>query len=546
MTSKINCPLCGNEAVQMRDRSEVYLINCPSCGDFQITRECLEDLPAERKLQAQLMKVSAFTRYRTINKEPVATLFISNPNGYTEGYTIQQIVDQFPSVPERKLKALQNLQGLSKYWGDAVALERKDYSIFFPEVNEEQPSLMMMRTLVEEGLATGEVKFPTQLTVTEKGNTFIRDQAAPAAPEAPTPATQAPVIEEPTPVAAQPSKLDGLHPRVLGVAQKLFQDGHYRSAVLDTYVALDNDVRRKSRLQHDGTELMQKAFTINNKKGTNERATILKVAGGDDPQQGAMWLFSGAVMGVRNVLAHDHSIHPSEQEALEQLYFASMLFRRLDQAVNIEAEQLMAEISQLRFSLTGSASSSDSAKLKAFLVPSSGFVDAELHRVCFRKILEIIKSGYFNDQNEGINLLLEWNASIFDHITYEDHVELICAIYKAAGFRLASRDAETLIRERFVPIKTSLKLFQERLLSSNEVFNELLEKIWWNDAFFRLIAHSGDLEFMVAFLNKVISKEIVLSRNDLDTLSRELNRAGREGLEELTELLYQMNEELNK
>ncbi|WP_350338957.1 hypothetical protein [Paenibacillus sp. UMB4589-SE434] len=51
---------------------------------------------------------------------------------------------------------------------------------------------------------------------------------------------------------------------------------------------------------------MQKAFT--------NKATILKVAGGDSPQLGAMWLFSGSVMGVRNVLAHDHSIHPSEQE----------------------------------------------------------------------------------------------------------------------------------------------------------------------------------------------------------------------------------------
>ncbi|OME71499.1 TIGR02391 family protein [Paenibacillus odorifer] len=546
MTSKINCPLCGNEAVQMRDGSDVYLINCSSCGDFQITRECLEDLPAERKLLPQLMKVSAFTRYRTINKEPVATLFIGNPNGYTEGYTIQQIVDQFPSVPERKLKALQNLQALSKYWGDAVAIERKDYSVLFPEVNEEQPSLMMMRTLVEEGLVAGEVKFPTHLTVTEKGHSLLRDQATPVAPEALTPAPQAPVIEEPTPVAAQPSKLDGMHPRVLGVAQKLFQDGHYRSAVLDTYVALDNDVRRKSRLLHDGTELMQKAFTINNKKGTNERATVLKVAGGDDPQQGAMWLFSGAVMGVRNVLAHDHSIHPSEQEALEQLYFASMLFRRLDQAVNVDAEQLMGQISQLRFSLTGSASSSDSAKLKALLVPARGFVDAELHRLSFRKILEIIRSGYFNDQNAGINLLLEWHAPFFDHINNDDHINLICAIYKAAGSSHPSRDAETLIRERFMPIKMSLKLFQDHLLSSNEVCNELLEKIWWSDAFFRCIAHSGDLEFMVAFLNKVISKEIVLGRNDLDTLSRELNRAGREGLEELTDKIYEMNKELNK
>ncbi|MDK8180050.1 hypothetical protein [Paenibacillus sp. UMB4589-SE434] len=66
----------------------------------------------------------------------------------------------------------------------------------------------------------------------------MRSQAAPAAPTAPSPAPKAPVFEEPTPVAAQPSKLVGLHPRVLGVAQKLFQDGHFRSAVLDTYVGV--------------------------------------------------------------------------------------------------------------------------------------------------------------------------------------------------------------------------------------------------------------------------------------------------------------------
>ncbi|MFC6330995.1 TIGR02391 family protein [Paenibacillus septentrionalis] len=542
MTSKIPCPLCGNEAVQMRDRSEVYLIKCQSCGDFQITRECLGDLPGERKLLPQLMKVSAFTRYRTINKEPVATLFIGTPRG-TDGFSIQQIIDQFPTVPERKFKALQNLQGLSKYWGDSVAIDRKDYSIFFPEVNEEQPSLMMMQTLVEEGLVSGEVKFPTQLTVTEKGNTLLRDQAAPAVPIALTPAHQVSVNEESTPVAAQPNKLDGLHPRVLGVAQKLFQDGHYRSAVLDTYVALDNDVKHKSRLQYDGTELMQKAFTINNKKGTNERATILKVAGGDDPQQGAMWLFSGAVMGVRNILAHDHSIHPSEQEALEQLYFASMLFRRLDLAVNVEAERLMIEISQLRFRLDGTRSYSNTSKLKEYLAPSREFVEDELHRICFSKIIEIIKSPYFSDQNAGIELLLEWDTPIFEHITFDDHLELIYAIYTAGGYSYPSRAAEALIKNGFKPISSSLKLFQEHLLSSAEVFNSVLKKIGSRDNFFKSIAHYADLDFKIRFLNKVVEKEFVLSKHELNTLSYELNSTGRKDLKEIAEKIEKMNEE---
>ncbi|GKS12939.1 hypothetical protein YDYSY3_39390 [Paenibacillus chitinolyticus] len=530
MTSKINCPLCGNEAVQMSDRLDVYLINCPSCGDFRITPSCLEDLPAERKLQSQLAKVSAFTRYRTINKEPIATLFIGTPE-FPEGFSIQQIVHQFPTVPERKLKALQNLKGLSKYWGDAVLIDRKDFSIFYPEVNEEQPSLMMMRTLVEEALVSGEVKFPTTLTVTEKGDSLLSDQAAPVVPVAT-------INELSTPAVVQPSKLEGLHPRVLGVAQKLFQDGHFRSAVLETFVTLDNDVRRKSGLDENGTALMQKAFT--------NKAPILKVKGGDDAQQGAMWLFSGSVMGVRNILAHDHSIHPSEQEALELLYFASLLFGRLDQAVNINTERLIAEISQLSFKLDGKNSSSCSSKLKEYLAPSRKLDDGELHRICFRKILEIIKSSYFNDQSTGIDLLLEWDATIFDHITLDDHIDLIFAIYSATHGYYPSYSAQNLVRDGFRPITKSFELFQENMLSNTEVFRRMFKKISYKDNFFRMITHYSDLEFMVAFLNKVVDKDILLRRNELDDLSCELNRAEREGLEVLTHKITKMSNELNK
>ncbi|MEC0249346.1 TIGR02391 family protein [Paenibacillus chitinolyticus] len=533
MTSKIMCPLCRNEAVQ-KDRNEVHLINCQSCGEFQIHQAFLEDLPAERKFLPQLIKVSAFTRFRTINNELVATLFIGDPKGYSEGYSIQQIIDQFPAVLDRKLKTLQNLKGLSKYWGNAVSIDRKDSSVFFPEINEEQPILMMMRTLVEEGLVSGEVKLPTQLTVTEKGYSLLRGQASPLAQAAPsTSAPKAPVIDEPPTPVVQPSKLEGLHPKVLAKVEKLFQDGHYRSAVLDTYVALNKEVQRKSRLSQDGSSLMQKAFS-------KDKPT-LKVAGGDDPQMGANWLFSGAMMGVRNVLAHDDLIHPSEQEALELLYFASMLFRRLDLAVNVEAERLMGEISQLSFKLNGNESSSNSTKLKAYLAPSREYVDSALHRLCFLKILEIIKSGYFNDQNVGIDLLLEGNATILDHITDDDHIELICYIYKAAGSSYPSHSAEVLIRNGFKPITKSLKLFQAYLLSSTEIFYGVLEKIWWKDAFFKSIVNYAELEFLVPLLNKIINNEIVLMRPDLNTLSNELYRAGR-GIEELTDKIDKMNE----
>ncbi|MCY9578731.1 TIGR02391 family protein [Paenibacillus alvei] len=538
MTSEIQCPLCGYYAVLKRDGSEVYQIVCPSCGEFQITQDCFDDLPAERKLQPQLMKVSVFTRSRAINKDPIPTLFIGDPGDHPEGYSIQQIIDQFPSISDRKWKALSNLKGLSKYFGDAILIETKDYPVFYPEVNQEQPCQMMMRTLVGEGLVTGEAKIPTHLTVTEKGVSLLEVQASSAAIAAPVvtpPAPKAPVIEELTPVAVQSSKLEGLHPRVLEVAQKLFHDGHFRSAVLDTYVALDNDVQRKSRLAATGKPLMDSAFSKN--------SPVLKLSDAPDAQLGAMLLFSGAVMGVRNVLAHDQKANPSEQEALELLHFASTLFRRLDQAVNVEVEKLMVEISQLSFKLDGNASFSNSAKIRKYLVPSREYVDSGLHRLCFEKILMLIRSGYFNDQNAGIDLLLEWDETLLDHVTDDDHIELITYIYKAAGGSYPSHSAEDLIRGGFKPIARSLRLFQKHLLFSAEVFHELLEKIWWKDAFFRSIVNYADIDFLVVFLNKLVDRELVLNGSDMNNLSYKLNHVGRTDIKELTDKINKMNKE---
>lgn len=66
---------------------------------------------------------------------------------------------------------------------------------------------------------------------------------------------------------------------------------------------------------------MQSAFSLQN--------PILKISDNKDEQLGYMWLFSGAVMAIRNSFAH--TINEIEKnEAIEWLYFASALFRQLD------------------------------------------------------------------------------------------------------------------------------------------------------------------------------------------------------------------------
>lgn len=116
-----------------------------------------------------------------------------------------------------------------------------------------------------------------------------------------------------------------LHPRVRAVAGQLFQDGHYRQAVLDSYIALTDAVKARSgRPDLDTSKLMLHVFS--------KDKTILRCSEDADEQMGFMWLFAGAVMAIRNPRAHhlEGEKPLSVDEVLEWLAFASALFRVLD------------------------------------------------------------------------------------------------------------------------------------------------------------------------------------------------------------------------
>jgi len=125
--------------------------------------------------------------------------------------------------------------------------------------------------------------------------------------------------------------LENLHPLVQPVASKLYADGHYRQAILDTYILLVDTVKTKSgRHDLEGTGLMQTVFSANN--------PIIKISDDPDEQLGFMWMFSGAVMGIRNPKAHRLIPQTDPQRTLEWLSFASVLLRVLDDAEVIKNE----------------------------------------------------------------------------------------------------------------------------------------------------------------------------------------------------------------
>lgn len=118
-----------------------------------------------------------------------------------------------------------------------------------------------------------------------------------------------------------------LHPLVQQTAGQLYKDGHYRQAILDTYIMLVEEVKKKSgRNDLDNTPLMQQVFS--------PKTPILRVSPDADEQQGFMWLYTGAVMGIRNPKAHRIIEQKDPQRALEWLSFASVLLRILDDSTN--------------------------------------------------------------------------------------------------------------------------------------------------------------------------------------------------------------------
>lgn len=113
-----------------------------------------------------------------------------------------------------------------------------------------------------------------------------------------------------------------LHPKVSKISEPYCKVGNYRSAVLDTYIALISAVKEKSgRYDLDGKPLMSEAFSPEN--------GILIVSEDKEVQRGYMFLYMGAVAGIRNDMAHRLG-EINSLEAAEWLAFVSALNRVLD------------------------------------------------------------------------------------------------------------------------------------------------------------------------------------------------------------------------
>ena len=123
-----------------------------------------------------------------------------------------------------------------------------------------------------------------------------------------------------------------IHPEIKQAVSRLFKDGHYANAVEDACKVLNSLVKIRSG-KHDlgGTELMQKVFSPNN---PILKFNDLQSETGKSEQQGMMFLYSGAMLALRNPRAHE-IIEDDPEKALEYIAFLSLLAKSLDKAIRI-------------------------------------------------------------------------------------------------------------------------------------------------------------------------------------------------------------------
>lgn len=120
-----------------------------------------------------------------------------------------------------------------------------------------------------------------------------------------------------------------LHPEIGRAATKLFEDGHYANAIEDACKALDGLVKMRSgRFDLSGTDLMNNVFSP---KAPVLKFNDLKTESDESEQRGRMFLFSGAMLAVRNPRAHG-LIEDSAENALDYIAFLSLLAKMVDGA----------------------------------------------------------------------------------------------------------------------------------------------------------------------------------------------------------------------
>ncbi|BAS26827.1 TIGR02391 family protein [Limnochorda pilosa] len=131
----------------------------------------------------------------------------------------------------------------------------------------------------------------------------------------------------------------GVHPDVLQFCRAELVEGNYFHAVLEAAKSVAQKIRDKSGLASDGAELVDEAFGMGKKLYPVIAFNSLRTDPERSEHTGLMNLMKGFFGAFRNPTAHAPRItwKMTEQDALDMMTVASLLHRRLDDAVKTDS-----------------------------------------------------------------------------------------------------------------------------------------------------------------------------------------------------------------
>ena len=124
-----------------------------------------------------------------------------------------------------------------------------------------------------------------------------------------------------------------IHSMIAQVSRGKFSAGYYADAVESAFKEINIRIKKlyiKYRNEErDGKDLMLKTFSPNDPLLTFEE---LRAVSGKNVQEGYMYIFAGAIQGIRNPKAHDN-MNIAREDAIKRLVFASLLMDKVDEAL---------------------------------------------------------------------------------------------------------------------------------------------------------------------------------------------------------------------
>ncbi len=133
-----------------------------------------------------------------------------------------------------------------------------------------------------------------------------------------------------------------IHPLIKRVSQDKYFSGYYADSVESAFKEINSRLkkiyRKHKNAELDGADLMHTIFNFRNENQRLLTFESLDTETGRSVQEGYMHLFAGAMQAIRNPKAHGN-MNLSKEEALDRLIFASLLMKKIDEALlfsNIE------------------------------------------------------------------------------------------------------------------------------------------------------------------------------------------------------------------